>query len=678
MVAAVVGQVSARLIIGDRSWLWLAAVLIVIVALTVHPVAAGAVSAVVLSTLIWSQPLAPLDAGQIRTEGVLASDEVAGRYGPWAVIQLGNGPVLANLPNEVMVTRGDRVLIGGKASGEPGVIREWRYRGVVDADEVQVLSHSGSWFLSAGEAVRKRVRARLQPLEGGRALVAGFLVGDTSGVEPLDQDAMKRAGISHFTAVSGSNVALFLTLLFVMAGPLGIGPNLRPVIALLGLPVFAAATGFEPSVMRAAVMAAVVFGSRLLGLALEAWQVLAAAVIVLLVWTPGLASNAGFELSAAATAGVIAGARWPLSTKLARPLAVTAGAQVAVAPILLAYFGRVPLLSPLINLIAAPVVSVATLLGAVGVIAFGPLLDIASFCASLVLWLARTTSVWPQIGWTGLGVVGLISLAWWRLPLARGVVAIGAAVMAVMLLVVPADRPPDAGAVVFDVGQGDSILLSGGGGRFALVDGGSDPVMLIEKLHRYGVTHLDLMVPTHGDADHAMGLTGLPGRIPIALVWFAMDPHETQASRLLIGELTEESVAVETPFVGETFDLGSLHIVVDGPLRRYAAPNDQSIVLTVVGPTRSMLLTGDIGSIAQRELDGLTADVLKVPHHGSATSDAQWLESVGASLSVISVGPNDYGHPADWVIELLEASGGHVVRTDQIGDVAVPLGGGGG
>jgi competence protein ComEC len=671
------GHLSARLILTDRSWLWLTAAVILVVALAVHPLAAGAVSVIALSALAWSQPLALLDPGPIRTEGVLVSDEVAGRYGPWAIVQLEEGPVLVNLPGDAKVNRGDRVLIDGVASGEQGVIREWRYRGVLDVEGIEVLSHSGSWFLSAGGAVRKRVQSRLQPLEGGRGLVAGFLVGDTSGVEPLDQEAMKRAGISHFTAVSGSNVALFLAVLFVMAGPLGIGPNRRPVIALLGLPVFAAATGFEPSVMRAAVMAGVVFGGRLLGLALEAWQVLAAAVIVLLVWSPGLAANAGFELSAAATAGVIVGARWPLPSRLARPLAVTAGAQLAVAPILLAYFGRVPLLSPLINLIAAPVVSVATLLGAVGVIAFAPLLDLASFFASLVLWLARTTSVWPQIGWTGLGVVGLIVLAWWRLSFARGVIAIGAAAMAAVLLVVPSHRPPDPGAVVFDVGQGDSILLSGGGGRFALVDGGSDPVVLIEKLHRYGVTHLDLVVPTHGDADHAMGLTGLPGRISIALVWEAMDPHETQASRLLMDELAEESIPIEAPSVGESFNLGHLRIVVDGPLRRYAAPNDQSIVLTVFGPARSMLLTGDIGELAQRELDGLTADVLKVPHHGSATSDARWLESIHSTLSVISVGPNDYGHPADWVIELLESSGSKVVRTDQMGDVVIPLGGSG-
>jgi competence protein ComEC len=86
-----------------------------------------------------------------------------------------------------------------------------------------------------------------------------------------------------------------------------------------------------------------------------------------------------------------------------------------------------------------------------------------------------------------------------------------------------------------------------------------------------------------------------------------------------------------------------------------------------------MLLSGDIEKVAQSELGGLQADVLKVPHQGAATSDPGWLEGVGADLAVISVGRNDYGHPAAWVIDLLEANGAVVMRTDRDSDVLVPL-----
>lgn len=673
-VAAAAGVVLVTGVLGSHPvFAWLALGSVVLTVFLRHPVVATVLALAIVSTVSWASPLSDLADGEWAGQGVMISDVIDGRFGPWAMIQIDGGPVLANLPTGLRPSRGDRVAIVGRAVSRPGSARGIRYRGVLDVESLEVSSGSGSPFLIAGHALRTRVHERLAPLEGGRGLVAGFLVGDTSGVEQLDQDAMKRAGLSHFTAVSGSNVALFLALLFVISGPLGIGPRRRAVIGLLGLPVFVAATGFEPSVMRAGVMAAIVLIGRLVGLALEAWQVLSLAVIVLMTLDPGLAGNAGFQLSAAATAGVIVGARWPVEGAVWRALAVTAGAQLAVAPLLLIYFHRVPLLSPLTNVVAAPLVSVATVSGAIGVMGIGPMVAVSAGAADVVLWMARVTSVWPQIGWTGLAVAGIVGSAWWGLPRRRGLVACVAAAAIALAVTLPPHRPPDSGVVVLDVGQGDAILLSGGAGHFALVDGGVDPALLLEKVRSYGVSRLDLMVPTHGDADHALGLTALPDRIPIALAWWSMAPHQTEASVLLWTQLEEHHVDVRTPTPGERLRLGSLEIVVEGPLRRYAAPNDQSIVLLVRGERRTMLLTGDIGDVAQSELTGLTADVLKVPHHGAGTSDAAWLRSIGADVAVISVGPNDYGHPAQWVLDLFEESGATIVRTDESGDVIVDL-----
>jgi competence protein ComEC len=250
---------------------------------------------------------------------------------------------------------------------------------------------------------------------------------------------------------------------------------------------------------------------------------------------------------------------------------------------------------------------------------------------------------------------------------------VSAAFLAVSILG-PTRAAPDAGVVVLDVGQGDSILLSGGEGRFALVDGGPDPVGLVESLNEYGVKRLDLIVLTHVHADHATGLSGVVGRIPIGRVWERAHPHQTGASVELFRLLGEFGVPVSEPTPGELYQLGDLMLTVEGPLRRYGSPNDQSIVVTVRGPVRSMLLAGDIETIAQSELGHLRAEVLKVPHQGAATSDPEWLRNVDADLAVISVGPNDFGHPSASVITTLEESGATVVRTDVDGDVVVPLG----
>jgi competence protein ComEC len=266
--------------------------------------------------------------------------------------------------------------------------------------------------------------------------------------------------------------------------------------------------------------------------------------------------------------------------------------------------------------------------------------------------------------------VGLYRLV----PRLRGVLALVAAAALTLAVLGPTRAGPEIGVVVLDVGQGDSILLSGGQGRYALVDGGPDPVRLVETLQEFGVNQLELVVLTHVHADHATGLSGLVGRIPIGRVWAQTHPHETGASEKLFRLLEQARVQVVAPAVGETYRLGDLALSVDGPLRRYASPNDQSIVITVSGPTRSMLLAGDIETVAQAELGHLRADVLKVPHQGAATSDPEWLRGVGADIAVISVGPNDFGHPVDWVIATLEESGSAVVRTDLDGHVPVPLG----
>ena len=633
-----------------------------------------AATAALVSSLT-ATSLEPLAPGRVEARGVMATDVIEGRFGPYALIELDAGPVLADLPPEATASRGDIVEVEGLAGGESGMIRGERHRGVVDVDSFRVVAGPTSPIQRLGTAMRDRVTDRLAPLEGGRALLAGFLVGDTSGVDEIDQSAMRRAGLSHYTAVSGSNVALFLGLLYVAAGPIGVGPRRRAVVGLLGLPVFAAATRFEPSVVRASAMAALGLGGRLIGMAMEAWQVLAAAVTGLLLLDPALIRNAGFQLSVAATAGVMVGARWPVrGSRVNRALAVTVAAQAAVAPLLLIHFGLVPLLSPLANLVAAPLVAVATVLGGVGVIGPGFISDLGAWLAGIVLGLARGVSAWPQIGWLGLGIILTAVLLHLRFRRLRGLLSLLAAFALVWLVLGPVRSAPDPGVVVLDVGQGDAILLSGGQGRFGLVDGGPDPVILLEALQEYGVKDLDLVVLTHVHADHATGLAGLVGRVPIARVWARTAPHETSASAELIRVLEENRVEVSEPTVGQRLQLGGLSVTVEGPLRTYASPNDQSVVLTVSGPGRTMLLSGDIETIAQAELGHLRADVLKVPHQGAATSDPDWLAKVGSSLAVISVGPNDFGHPADWVITTLEESGATVTRTDVAGDVVVPLG----
>jgi competence protein ComEC len=614
--------------------------------------------------------------GPLVVEATMVGDVIRGRFGPYALAETADWIVLLDLSSTETpgLTVGDRVRVEGVANGRAGRARGMWHSSAVDVRTITRIEGAATPHLAVGNAVRRRVLERLEPFDDGRALVAGFLIGDTNELDPADVEAMRLSGLSHFVAVSGSNVALFLGLLAIAAGPFALGPRRRAVVGLLGLPVYVAATRFEPSVLRASVMAAIALGGRAVGLVLEVWQLLAAAVVILLVLEPGLTGSVGFQLSVAATGGVLIGGRWPLQGgRVARALAITLGAQVAVAPLLIAHFGSVPVFSPLVNLVAAPLVAASTLIGAIGVAGPRLLVDLAAMLAEAVLILARGSSTWPQVQAGALAAGGAGALGLWRVRALRLPGAVAASVAVVVMVLPGSATLPDQGAVVLDVGQGDAILLHGGGGVFALVDGGPDPVVLMGKLSTYGVTRLDLVVATHVHADHVAGLTGVVGELAVGEIWAAFHPHETGSSREFVEMVSRWGIPMSAPRPGEIRQLGGLMIEVVAPLRRYKGPNDQSIVLMVRGAGRSMLLSGDIEVVAQAELTGLRADVLKVPHQGAATSDAHWLRSVGAELAIISVGPNQFGHPADWVVDTLTESGARVLRTDHEGDVRVDL-----
>ena len=625
----------------------------------------------VVVALVGNTPPEPVSPGPYSGVVRMDTDVYDGRYGGWALATTDLGRLL--IGTDEHASRGDRLQVTGTVTSETGVAAGRPYAGVLEIDTVASRESSSFWPHRAGKTVRETVMSRLQPFDDGRGLLAGFLIGDVSHVSNTDVVAMRRSGLAHFVAVSGSNVALFLALLAVVAGPLAIGPRSRALIGLLGLPVYAAATAFEPSVMRATVMAAVTLGGRLVGIVLDAWQLLSLAVASLVLYDPALTANVGFQLSVAATAGVLIGARWPARGLIWRSLAVTLGAQIAVAPLLMAHFGAVPLLSPLVNLVAAPLVAGATVLAALGVAGLAPLLGPAEWLANLVLSLARGAAPWPQLGALELGLALITVVALTVFRALRPMAALVTAVAAVALLVTGGGSLASGSVAVLDVGQGDSILINGGDGHFALVDGGPDGAVLAERLTHYGVDSIDLVIVSHVHADHVTGLAELVGTIPIGELWADPDPHMTPAFDDLRQAAGVAGLAVTNPQAGDTRRLGVLSLEVEGPMRRYASPNDQSIVVTVHGSARTMLLSGDIETYAQADLSELHADVLKVPHQGAATSDPAWLESVGAKLAVISVGPNDYGHPADWVIETLSRSGAEVRRTDVDGDVIVDL-----
>jgi competence protein ComEC len=220
-----------------------------------------------------------------------------------------------------------------------------------------------------------------------RALLAGFLLGDTRGVPSNVTEQFRLAGLTHLMAVSGENVAFVLALCAPLLRRLGLFGRFTGGVAVLVL--FGTMTRWEPSVLRAIAMASIALVAGYLGRPASGLRVLALAATALLVADPFLLHSVGFLLSCGASLGIAVLAR-PIAARLPGPswvrevLGVTAAAQVGVAPVLIPVFGSMPLVSLPANLVAVPLAAPLTMWGIASGVAGGVIRPFAPQIASLL------------------------------------------------------------------------------------------------------------------------------------------------------------------------------------------------------------------------------------------------------------------------------------------------------
>lgn len=255
---------------------------------------------------------------------------------------------------------------------------------------------------SAVQRVAERVRAGLReacrelPAER-RGVLPGMVVGDTSQLgEELEED-FRTAGLTHLLVVSGANLAIVAGAVMAFCRLVGLGRRRAPFLAGAALIAFVVVARPEPSVLRAAVMSVIALLAYFLGRERQGVPALSAAVLLLILLDPGLARSYGFALSAAATGGLLVVApRWRdrladrLPGPVAEALAAAAAAQLACTPILVVLTGQVGLVAVAANLLAAPAVSPATLLGALAALTA----PIAMPPAQILAWSASLAAGW--------------------------------------------------------------------------------------------------------------------------------------------------------------------------------------------------------------------------------------------------------------------------------------------
>jgi competence protein ComEC len=554
----------------------------------------------------------------------------------------------------------------------------------------------------------QRACTDLPPRPGG--LLPGLVVGDVSRLDPGLHDDFQTTGLTHLTAVSGANCAILVGMVLLVARWCRAGPRLTAALSAIALVGFVVLARPSPSVLRAAAMGGLALIALATGRPRAAVPALAAGVVVLVVFDPELATDAGFALSVLATAGLMLLAPgWAAALRahgvpagVAEALAVPAAAQAACAPVIAAISASVSLTAIPANLLAAPAVAPATILGVFAAVLSPVWATGAAYAAWLASWPARWLVLiahegaqvpdglvpWPSGAFGGLLLAGLLValLVAFRYPVVRRlvlIVSVATVVGAVPIRVATGGWPP-AGwfFVACDVGQGDAVVLAAGTNAAVVIDAGPDPDAVDRCLRGLTVDAVSLLVISHFHVDHVGGLEGVyRGRAVARIVTSPYgEPATGRAGVLASAAKHETPVASASP--GDFFAVGPVGLTVLGPVERLTGtrsdPNNNSLVIRATDHGRSVLLTGDAEDEEQRSLlaalgpSAFRAEVLKVAHHGSAYQDQAFVEAVGAGVGLVSVGANnDYGHPSPVLIAWLGRQGMRVLRTDLNGDLAV-------
>lgn len=683
---------------------------------------------------------------EVEITGRVVSEPDPGRVSTGYDIEVSTlraGPVTVNDAGLVRVTLhqyvehlpGDQVSLTGELREAP-VFDGFDYRSYLQQQGVwatmlfprtEVLDQGGTSLSRALTEGRLKLDASLQSVlpEPEASLGAGIAFGRDGNLSMERKEAYNASGLRHLTAVSGSNIVLVTTLTMALAVPV-VGRRYVWVPAALTLLAYLLVAGASPSVIRAGFMAGILLVGGIIGRPQSGLPALAGALIVMTALDTRDALQPGFQLSMAATAGIITVAPWishflergslrwrfvalpPWACEVA---AISFAASMATAPIMWFHFGELSLVGPLANVAVQPVMLLAFWLS-LATAALGTFSESAAWWLSLgayyplayidavaslaagspmaTLGLGEASATQAAAAMVPMAVTGAVAYRWLppatvpsaqveRRQRAANRLVASATVGAFVFAAVPISLLPLRGSEelridFLDVGQGDAILLTLPGGEELLVDGGPSGIELARELSAvmpHWDRSLDLVLVSHPQEDHIGGLPEVFDRYDVEMM--SNSGHENETFTFVA--LSTRSVPPGVLAAGDRMRFGEVLIDVLWPPRgsNDSNLNNSSLVLLVTYRDITILLPGDIEAEVQRELmasAAVQAAVLKVPHHGSKTSDPAFFDATSPSVAVVQAGSNNrYGHPHKETLDAL--AGTKLYRTDIHGRVTI-------
>ncbi len=632
---------------------------------------------------------------------------------------------------------GERLVLRGKLEelevarnpGEPSPRELGAERGIAaHLSHARILAREG---VDSGDA--SLWIARMRAWASGRlhdelpepdaTILAGALWGERGALPPDLRGEFQDTGTMHVLVTAGLHLGVVAWLAVGMLSCLGCG-RISASLGAIGLVwCYALFSGAHLPSLRAATMISFALGARAAGREAFSWNALAAAAIVVAAIRPASVTSLSFALSFSCVGAILLFAKplanalesVPLPHAVREAVALTFATQIGTWPLTAAGFLVFAPYAPLANACVVPVVGVAMLAG-FAELAAAPVAPLAHLCAnvetSLLDWIVgvvRTCAslpgahvvMTPPPPWTiacyDAALVGSAAL------LARGRRAGAAAVFCVacaLCLWPPRSVSHDLVITAIDVGQADALLVRTPRGHAYLVDAGGrlergpqlegassaeqiGERVVVPFLIREGIHRVDAVVLSHPHGDHVGGLPPVLRTLGSGAFADSGQAYAGHAYHDALDVAHERGIPMLEPRGGDVWRTD------DGVTLRFYGPtypyisgsrndiNNNSLVFRLEYGRFRMLFTGDAGAETEERLlasgADLSADVLKVGHHGSAygTTPA-FVRAVSPGAAVISVGrDNLFGHPAPATIATLERAGAHVYRTDVDGAITI-------
>jgi competence protein ComEC len=563
-------------------------------------------------------------------------------------------------------------------------------------------------------AFRARLGSGLDSAFGADApLARALLIADTRSLDPAVRDRYAAAGLVHVLSISGLHVAIIALAVELLCRAARLSPRGASVTTMLLVAAYVAVIGAPAPAVRSAVMLGVTAISRLAQRNTSPWASLAigggAPLIV-----PRTVLDLGWQLSVLGMAGLVASGalarrwirkergNWP--GKLAAALLASVVASVVTGPLVAWHFGRLSLVAPIANLLAAPIVAVLqpTLFLA---LAFTPLAAVERFVADAaapMLWVLDTVATTAaRLPYASIGVSPSLATAAVASSCALALIVacvsrhsgrslvVGAGSLAAMAWLPLA--PVRVGGVelhMIDVGQGDAVAMRTPRGRWILIDAGrawrggdAGRATVIPYIRRHGGS-IAAFVLSHPHADHAGGAATVVRALRPDVFWDGAYVGTSETYREALVSAGASGVTWERVRPGNRRVIDDVEFEFLAPdsawTRELDDPNEASVVVRARYGAVRFLLVGDAEReeeqwLLARDSLALRAEVLKVGHHGSSTSTtARFLRAVRPTIALVSVGAgNTYGHPSAQVLASLAAQGATVLRTDRQGSIVV-------